>query len=43
VRFAVSGFSLCSYISYFRDFLDMEQRRREQELFERTPVAGIIE
>jgi len=29
-----------TYISYFRDFLDMEQRRREQELFERTPVAG---
>eukprot|EP01126_Amoeba_proteus_P053924 TRINITY_DN65_c0_g2_i1.p1 TRINITY_DN65_c0_g2~~TRINITY_DN65_c0_g2_i1.p1 ORF type:complete len:745 (+),score=152.19 TRINITY_DN65_c0_g2_i1:158-2392(+) len=29
-----------TYISYFRDYLDMEQRRREQELFERTPVAG---
>jgi len=29
-----------TYISYFRDFLDMETRRREQELFERTPVAG---
>jgi filamin len=29
-----------TYISYFRDYLDMETRRREQELFERTPVAG---
>jgi len=29
-----------TYISYFRDFLDMEERRRQQELFERTPVAG---
>lgn len=29
-----------TYISYYRDYLDMEARRREQELFERTPVAG---
>jgi len=29
-----------TFISYFRDFLDMETRRREQEIFERTPVAG---
>jgi len=29
-----------TYISYFRDFLDLEQRRRDAELFERTPVAG---
>jgi len=29
-----------TYISYFRDYLDLESRRREAELFERTPVAG---
>jgi filamin len=29
-----------TYISYFRDYLDMESRKREQQLFERTPVAG---
>jgi filamin len=28
-----------TYISYFRDYLDMERRRKDQELFERTPVA----
>eukprot|EP01128_Nolandella_sp_AFSM9_P002054 TRINITY_DN12448_c0_g1_i1.p1 TRINITY_DN12448_c0_g1~~TRINITY_DN12448_c0_g1_i1.p1 ORF type:complete len:752 (+),score=247.06 TRINITY_DN12448_c0_g1_i1:37-2256(+) len=28
-----------TYISYFRDYLDMEQRRKDAELFERTPVA----
>jgi len=29
-----------TYISYFRDYLDMETRRKQQELFEKTPVAG---
>jgi len=29
-----------TYISYFRDYLDLESRRKEAELFERTPVAG---
>eukprot|EP01126_Amoeba_proteus_P015924 TRINITY_DN1725_c0_g1_i3.p1 TRINITY_DN1725_c0_g1~~TRINITY_DN1725_c0_g1_i3.p1 ORF type:complete len:773 (-),score=129.90 TRINITY_DN1725_c0_g1_i3:63-2303(-) len=29
-----------TYISYFRDYLDMEARLAEQALFERTPVAG---
>jgi filamin len=28
-----------TYISYFRDYLDMQKRRKDQELFERTPVA----
>eukprot|EP01127_Copromyxa_protea_P008945 TRINITY_DN206_c0_g1_i1.p1 TRINITY_DN206_c0_g1~~TRINITY_DN206_c0_g1_i1.p1 ORF type:complete len:754 (-),score=220.15 TRINITY_DN206_c0_g1_i1:24-2285(-) len=29
-----------TYISYFRDYLDLAARRADQELFERTPVAG---
>ena len=29
-----------TYISYFRDYLDAAQRRKDQELFERTPVPG---
>jgi len=28
-----------TYISYFRDYLDLEKRRKEQDLFEKTPVA----
>lgn len=31
--------SQMTYISYFRDYLDLERRRKDQELFERTPVA----
>lgn len=29
-----------TYISYFRDYLDLQERKRQQELFERTPVPG---
>lgn len=29
-----------TYISYFRDYLDAMKRKKDQELFERTPVAG---
>jgi len=29
--------SMMTYLSYFRDFLDEESRRRDQELLERTP------
>jgi len=29
-----------TYISYFRDYLDLEARRREQDLFNKTPVPA---
>jgi len=29
-----------TYISYFRDYLDAAKRRKDQDLFERTPVPG---
>jgi hypothetical protein len=40
MSFSLIRLTIERYISYFRDYLDLAARRAEQELFERTPVAG---